>query len=240
MVLETADDHEFYLAKAEEHPLLEEVIVGKTTLRDRFDELLDTMEQESSSFKKGSPHLEGFKDYLRLLAELSWHYVAEPSYRYVNQQNAQGNAEALVNYKSNRLVVGGSGLAAVVGAVLWFLPPLNILEYLLFTSGWARSALSFKSFAMGQKAKNNRAAVFSDVYAAADVVDEKIDRAFILESFGSTRPRFEQTYATLIPEELEQVDAQLYDLLGAGGIKGMDEIQLNDYLTGLLAPDGDA
>lgn len=73
------------------------------------------------------------------------------------------------------------------------------------------------------------------LYRAANIVDSLIGRCFLFDHFHDNRPCFERTYAALPQEERAAVDDYLFRLLGAGGIPGMDETRLKEYLSGLLA-----
>ena len=220
-MLQIESEREYYLGKVGEFPLMQDIVSGETTLGSSLDELLDRMEQESKFFKKNDLILEEFKSYLDLMTELN---------NGMGLNRFEENAAAIANYKRTLLVLGGSGLAAIGGLVLLAFPPFNALEYVLYYGGVFGS---FKSIRTASRAKKDRKKAFGQLYSIADANDDRIGQLFVMEHFTTAPKRFEQTYLALDQEERAQVDTQLYAMLGVGGIKGMDEHQLDDYLSRL-------
>ena len=244
MEIEIMHDREFYEAKAKDYPLLGQVIRGETSFTGHIDSIFQQMARDRktnsesyilvASFSIDKGPLEDFATCLETIVELSDYHGPLEDIR-----------EAMRNYwdvKSGKdfKKVWLTGNLGVYGATAIFFE----LGVMLAGGGGLR--------AWAKKLKKNRAAVkstkrkcdtvLSPIYEAAEQLDHEIATFFAAEHFDSARNQFERTYPLLSDGQREQVDTQLYGLLGAGGMKNMDEIQLNDYLSGLLEPkvEGDA
>lgn len=77
------------------------------------------------------------------------------------------------------------------------------------------------------------------LYDAIQEIDADLDICFLPEYFHTDTERFEQNYPSLSKGDRQYIDCCLFRLLGAGGIEGMDEQQLKEYLGGLLKAEGD-
>ncbi len=253
MELETMHDREFYEAMAKEHPILEQVIAGETTLKECLDEILAEMDKTTSiraaiDITLGRSEVRNhFPGYLNLITGLVWDQLdqeikSESLFaveKYASWVGGDTYKKILRGAGGGLTTAGGLGIAAIILGITSL--PL-LIAFTLGASGCAftTSAGAALSDFLTQKVKKKCYNVLGPIYNAAEVLDTDIGCCFILEHFNSARPRFEQTYIALGQEEQAQFDTQLYGMLGAGGMKGMDEIQLNDYLSGLQKPKGDA
>ena len=231
-MLDTQHDREFYEAKAEEYPLLEQVIAGETTLTNHLDEVVAQFKPTGSFASNGSRFVSHFSGHIKMLAELSDDWIELSDLRKFD------------HVRCGVYLAGSFPLGYTIGTLLVALGLPLAAIVLLIPCGLGGNTLYSKLLEkVGEPIlKKKRAEVLEPVYELSSRLDADIDRCFIFDNFNSSRERFGQTYHTLEPEEREQVDEQLHSYLGAGGMPGMDEIQLNDYLSGLLEPEveGDA
>ena len=230
MELETMHDREFYEGMATEHPVLEQVIAGETTLTNHLDEVVAQFKPTTGflSTSDGSKFVSHFSGHIKMLAELSDDWIELSNLRKFD----------IVRYG---VYLGGTiPLGYTIGTIVTFLMflglPLPAVLLLVGSCGGGGALLYNKLLEkVGEPIlKKKRAEMLEPVYGLSSQLDADIDRCFILDHFNSSRERFGQTYHTLEPEEREQVDTQLYGLLGAGGMPGMDELQLNEYRSELL------
>lgn len=234
MELETMHDRGFYLAMAEKHPsFLEEIIAGEKGFAETLGELILAAEGDENDA------LENLQGYLAVLAEFSMFedegivstgsQAAEDYGSWVkgnaNYEKANKKADA-IGYPSILTVLGGSAmfiiLANPLGAALAVAGYLGILK-----------AASVESEPKGKR-KNALSLIQETVTPFCEQLDLHVMTFFAANYFNNARDHFEQTYPLLERGQRKTVDAQLHSYLGAGGIRGMDEVQLKDYLTGLL------
>ncbi len=83
--------------------------------------------------------------------------------------------------------------------------------------------------------KKRKDEIFGPLHKAAGHLDSEIAAVFAIEHFREAPEHFGRMYPLLSNEQRKYVDGQLLDFLGAGGMPGMDETRLKDYLGGLLA-----
>ncbi len=235
MELETMHDREFYEAKAEEYPLLERILTGKVTFRGTLERLVDKINNDYRStngvFKQAPIGWLIYKmgDYFTRVLDLAPYKLD----RNILEKNKNNN-------RTTEYIMASGFAAILVAATSLFLPPAGALFAVSGGSlGTFKGGLSLAE----RKMRKDCEKFLSPFYLAAESLDADIGRCFMLEHYSNARPRFEQTYLSLEPEdERKVVNAQLQSYLRAGGMKGMDELQLNDYLSGLLTPQvgGDA
>ena len=249
MELETMHDREFYEAKAKDYPLLEQVIRGETSFTGHIDSIFQQMARDRktnseayvlvASFSIDKGPLEDFATCLETIVELSDHHGPLEDIREAmrNYWDVKSGKDFKKVWLTGNL--GMYGLAAIVYAGLFlFVPGGALLELGLMLAGgggiraWAKKLK--KNRAAVESTKRKCDTVLSPIYEAAEQLDHEIATFFAAEHFDSARNQFERTYPLLSDGQREQVDTQLYGLLGVGGMKNMDEIQLGDYLSGLL------
>lgn len=227
MELETVHDRGFYEAVAEEHPLLETIIQGETTLKDGLDMLL-------TSLKK--PEKETIET-LQLIARLG-EGEDNPIGKMPHYNRLKGALRYTAVYMGGIVTVGGIVgvlLAALVPVLSWgALAALGIGAAVGGSVGCGALADSDEKKCLG-RIKKKREEFLKAIYDIAAVLDRDISLCFMLDHFRDNRERFAQTYISLPDDEQrEAVDEQLFSYLAAGGMPGMDEIQLRRYLGGLL------
>jgi len=225
-MLETQHTREFYLTKAEEHPMLEKVIAGETTLTATLDSLLENKNVDKD-------RLVGYMQDLSRLVETG------------HEKNIDGfpYSRSLVhNLKEAGAYFGGLlGLGSVImglGMLVFLVAPL-LGGVIIYSAGPVGLSGGYTLADRQEKAnlqelKEKRKKILNPLYEYVQRIDHDIGLHFSLEHFTNARPRFEQTYLALGQEERAQIDTQLYGLLGVGGMKNMDEIMLGDYLTEIL------
>ena len=216
MELETMHDREYYLAKAAEHPLLEQVIAGDATFKEQLDGI---MEIYLGGFT-------GFKEYLDILAEVGTTGLNKDDLlkRYGTLYWAP-----LQNYVHG-FAIGAIGLGIILSAV----GPFVIVEPLIAAAGGGGIRALRKKRKYLTDTRKRKDEIFKPLYDAAESIDSQIGMCFLLNHFNDNRERFEVTYTGMSGMEREVTDELLSGLLGVGGMKNMDEIQLGDYLTGIL------
>lgn len=224
MELETMHDREFYLAKAKEHKLLEDVLSGATTLKGHLDYLIGGL--ENPLLVKRGESLRGFREYLTLLVDLE--------IPLEEKEDLELRAKCLGNRVTNKMFYYFYMTGVGFGGIMLFLPPFSLAEPLVMGISYAGLKATVPLYRLGEDTRKRKGEVFSPLYEIADMLDENIGREFVLDHFMTAKERFEQTYLTLTSDERAPIDDYLHNLLGVGGMKGMDEIQLNDYLTGIL------
>lgn len=230
MLLETDEVRQYYLERAENDPLLQGIVAGKKTFTGCLDDCITGLKERGwvSYAEEGEvTPLQGFSSLIKTLSELSEEGL-EVKKHYMN-------AEYLARYKASKTQCKVSVPIAIGALIGLLIPPSAAIEIFYFTVGALCSGVSGPPLIKGWKARRNPEKTFAPVYGAAQHHDSHIGRSFILEHFHKARPRFEQTYIALDQEERKEVDEQLHGYLRAGGIPGMDQNQLKDYLTGVLA-----
>jgi len=221
MELETMHDRGFYKAKAKEESLLEQVIAGDTTFKERLDWFMGTFPVIPTEFE----------EYLDTLAEVGATGLNK------NELMERYSALHWGCFKDigQGLAIGFLGL----GIVLSVFGPLVIAEPLIAAAGGGGIRALRKKRNYLTDTRKRKDEIFKPLYNVAESIDYQIGRCFLLNHFRDNRECFEETYTGMSGTEREVTDELLYGLLGVGGMKGMDEIQLNDYLSGLLLLDGD-
>ncbi len=242
MALETMHDRGFYEAKAGEHELLKEVIAGEETLTGSLDDILSTI-QKGIDLDNG---IERFGEYLGVLGKLSCGAV---------QEELTASSEALLEYrrwrdggdiseqhskKGMRFAIRSS-IALFAGMIISSVGgPLAALGYVIASSGALGLGLTPYGDISYYRNLREKSDSFDEtlgfVYDAAEELDHEIAALFALEHFMEAPEHFEQMYPLLNDGQRKQVNTQLYAFLGAGGMKGIDELQLDDYLSGLSEP----
>ncbi len=232
MLLETMHNSKFYEGKAEKHFLLKRVIEGEGRLTDLLDSLMRT-----------SYEPDFFHDcYLPMLKDL---YESEGVAINKSLPSYNENIEFLKVIGISG--VGGLSTVTLTGALLLLFPPTAPVGLVLVAAGtgiatglggivWSLSKQDKLSKASIKKKREN---ILKPLYEIAGQLDTDISHCFIMNHFHNTRPRFEETYRALSGDEREVVNKQLFRYLGVGGMPGMDEIQLNEYLEKLPEPEAE-
>ena len=229
---ETADrawQREFYTERAKACMLLEDVIAGETTLKGHLNGLM---------WMAGIPDpCKRFKEYLDLITGLG----------------AAGLDRGELEKRYNALYIGEVGstkkdvkdfgeylslYAVMIGAVLCAIPPFTLAEPLVIAGGGACLVALRRSRRYYADTKKRKDEIFGPLHKAAESLDRQIGACFLLDHFMNSRERFEQTYAGMSAEERQAANKMLYGFLAAGGIEGMDEQGLKEYLGGLPRPEG--
>ncbi len=228
MELDMQHDREFYLAKAEECPPLKRVFYGETSLTETLDAVVNSLEVPDDATK----------DLLLMIANLSDHPCKGEQEEGPPYQDGFEMVKQCCKY-SLRGVTFIKAMTAIL--LLPEVAPASAL--------YAATVLGMGSTARGHfwrditsKISKAREEILKPLYEHVERFDYEIAALFAVEHFDSARTRFEQTYPVLSDRQRQYADEQLHSYLGAGGMKGMDETQLNEYLTGLLVPqmEGDA
>lgn len=211
----------------EEHTLLGDIVAGRTTFRESLDDIVGQLKESPATLEEGdSKSLDRFKGFVTLVDALG-----EDELDTVDLNNT---ATLIDSFKYMRkTALKNAGLSVATGAFT-YVPVVGFVS--LLAGGWflSRFILDGMVTALAANAVKHPEKALASLYAAADSLDAAdIDSSYIFNLFTPARPRFESAYAALPAREREQVDSQLYRLLGAGGIAGMDERQLKEYLTGL-------
>ena len=220
-MLEAQLNRDYYLEKAVEYPLLEQVLAGETTFKGRLDEIFDKMGYESSFILMRHDSLEEFQEYLELLEDLS----AEDL-----DKDSQGQrARVMLRYRSSQMKSIAS--FATIGLLLIF--PPSVFGALLFWGAIGVGTWYAGSTSEAVKLRERREEFFAPVYQTAETIEAQIGRCFVMEDFHNVPKRFGRTYPALTPQEQEAVHAQLYTRLHAGALD-MSEPELSEYLGSLL------
>ena len=226
MELDMQHDREFYLVKAEECPPFERVLYGETSLTETLDAVVNSLEVPDDATK----------DLILMIANLSDHPGKEEMVRVrVGEKRHDIKMVKLCCVYSLRGVTLIEAMTAII-----LLPEVSPAATLyaatvLGMGGTAEARLKD----ITSKISKAREEILKPLYSTASRLDREIGICFSPEHFRYAQQRFEETYHVLSGDEQETVDAQLHSFLGVGGMPGMDEIQLNDYLNGLLTPEGD-
>lgn len=232
----TMHDREFYLVKAEEYPLLEDAIAGTATFTQHLEGIVEKLHRGKESMAEGKKSRNALKDYITALSALL------PNFSPGNEELKKMDYTALTMglHTFFRRATLSSGIVTGLGALL--LIALNPVGGALALLGAGGGALWGSGLFESRKYNREARQIFQCLYDASAALDSDIGLCFALEHYRNARPRFEQTYRTLPGEKRAAVDGRLLCYLAAGGIPGMDEQQLDDYLTGLLEQDqeGDA
>lgn len=233
MGVETEPPKEFYLAKAEENPLLGDAIAGTATFTQHLEGIVEKLHRGRESMAEGTKARDALRDYITALSTLL------PEFSPGNEELKKMDYSALTMglHKFFRRATLSSGIVTGLGALL--LIALNPAGATLALIGAGGGALWGSGLFESRKFNREARQIFQCLYDASAGLDRDIGLCFVLEHYLNARPRFEQTYAGLPADERHAVDTQLLGYLAAGGIPGMDEQQLNDYLGGLLEAEPD-
>lgn len=226
-MLQTEHGREFYLAQAGENELLETVLYGETSLTETLDAVFDSLDKPDDDTK----------DLLLMIADHSDFPGAE---ELVEGFPYRDELEMLKELTKGMLRAGAAFITAVTGIII--LPgavpaAVMYLSTVLGMGGIGRGAWK-GILRYDKKISKAKEELLKPLYSAAASLDREIGVCFAPEHFRCAQPRFEETYRVLSKDEREAVDAQLHDYLGAGGMPGMDELQLKEYLGGLLKAGG--
>ena len=236
MELETMHDREFYLAKAREHEMLEEVVTGTATMRSALDEVIGecdrTIPHSHGKLVFTKDLIEYLGDYFTLLSELSGEGVS---------CELGEDREWVHNVKGEFVLYAGAAVTTGIIFTLWAVLPVvgDVLATILCPSLLLRVKDAVVRNPRDKALQTKRDEILGPVYEIIDGIDQDISKCFIMDHYHNERPRFEETYRSLPSAEREAVDSHLHSYLGAGGMPGMDEIMLNDYLSGLLVPEAE-
>lgn len=216
-----------YEGEAERHTLLGDVIAGRTTFRESLDDIVRQLKEVPATPQEGDrKSLDRFEGFVTLVDTLSGDGLDTA---YLNT-----TASLIDGFKYLRkTALRNAGLSAATGSFM-YVPFVGLAS--MVAGGWFLSRFIIYGFmtTLAADAVKHPEKALASLYKAADSLDAAgIDSSSVFNLFTSARPRFESAYAALPAGEREQVDSHLYRLLGAGGIPGMDERQLKDYLTGL-------
>lgn len=237
---ETLHTREYYLEKAEGNASLHNAIAGMDWRFDRLvtfegslDCILAGLEEWSVSdfFKRAD--IREFRDYVIIVQEF-----LKDTGTQLDASPLCNDAIALGTYGRHQVMAPINGSVTVVCGILLVIPGGFLFDLGALALNGFLYATESKKVKAGKFVKDNREEVFAQLYDAARSLDHDIGRCFLLDHFRGAPKRFEQTYRSLSGEECEAIDAQLYALLEAGGMPGMDEQQLREYLSGLSEPEG--
>ncbi len=229
-----ARQREFYTERAEGCMLLEDVIEGGTTLKEHLEGLM--------MMGIHNP-CQRFKEYLDLITGLgmAWHMGLDREKR--EELEKRYNALYIGEFGGAKmglkdLAENYSIYAIMFGALLCAIPPFTLAEPLLIAGGGASLVALRRSRRYYADTKKRKDEIFGPLHKAAECLDREIGACFLLDHFMHSRERFEQTYAGMSGKERETTGEMLYGFLAAGGIPGMDQDMLQDYLEGLPEPEG--
>lgn len=229
MLLESEEVRQYYLNKAGEYFLVREAVAGTKTFTGCLDDIITGLKEKgempNAEIYEPTP-LREFAAFIGTLSALSEGELEEKKH-YMN-------AEHMATYKRHKeQCMFGLGYL-IASALSLIAPPFAIMEMYFLVLGALGAGVTGPSLIKGWKAQKDPEKVFAPVYEAAQHHDSLIGRCFILEHFHSSQERFEETYRALPGGEREVVDEQLSGYLTAGGMPGMDETRLKEYLGGLL------
>ena len=222
-----------YPADVEEHTLLGDVVAGRTTFKESLETVVEELKQVPAKIKKSDGEcLDRFDELLGLVDVLSEEEL--------NTADLRNTAKMIFGFKYMRKTAFKNAAFSAVGGVLSYLPFVAPAGWIVMLYTWMRfTKYSFGTVYSADAVKNPEKAL-APLYAAANSLDASdIDSRFVFDLFNSSRPRFEGAYTALPSKEREAVDGRLYGLLGVGGIKDMDELELGDYLSGLVVQEAD-
>ncbi len=216
-----------YDGEGGEHTLLGDVIAGRTTFRESLDDIVRQLKEAPATSGEGDrKSLDRFEGFATLVDTLSDEGL--------DTADLTNTATMIWGFKYMRkTALRNAGLSLATGAFM-YVPVVGLAS--LVAAGWFLSKFTLYGFvtAICADVVKHPEKALAPLYAAADSLDAAdIDSSSVFNLFTPARPRFESAYAALPAGEREQVGSQLYRLLDAGGIPGMDERQLKEYLTGL-------
>lgn len=216
------------LYQGEEHTLLGDVIAGRTTFRQSLEGIVGELKQTpAKALECDGESLVRFEELLGLVDALSEEKL--------DAADLNNTAEIMYLFRYLKKGVFKNAVLSVATGVFFYLPVIGLVSLLAGPWFWAKSIQYGLVACSAADAVKNPEKVLAPLYEAADSLDAiAIDSSFVFDIFNSARPRFEVVYAALPSKEREAVDKQLYRFLGAGGMPGMDELQLKDYLGGIL------
>lgn len=216
------------LYQEEAHTLLGDVIEGSITFRESLDTIVEGLKEvpanprecDNKSFKR-------FEDLIGLVDALSEEEL--------DSKVLRNTAVMISAFKFLKKGAFKNAALTAVGGVLCYVPIVAPVAWVAMCYSWWKFTQYGLVIRIAADAAKNPEKALAPLYEAADSLDAvSIDSSFVFDIFCSSRPRFENVYAALPPEERKAVDSRLYGFLGAGGMPGMDEIQLREYLTGIM------
>ncbi len=228
-MLQTGHEREFYLARAKEYPLLEDIVAGKATFTETLGEFLASVQAGEDNA------LEGLEGYLALLGEfrqcLAYHDLsmgcrAVEEYRSwcLGGTNFSKNSK-----KANK--IGFTSLAIILGGGILGMIGIPAGAALVVAGLSCAAEVEEKSV---RKTKEALSCIGETLRPFCEQLDLSVLTAFAASYFTNAREYSEQMYPELSDGQRQQVNTQLYALLEAGGMPGMDEQDFRDYLGGLL------
>ncbi len=247
---------EFYLGRAEQYPLLAEVISGERTFAGRLDGIIDDIWLDSSrnmemyvlfmGYMIDETPLEEFSGYLDTLVALSAMEGSKNSTYagamrdYWELVAGKGGRESIL--WMNGIIYGGGTAAAA--ALFLLIPGGALVEGALMLLGGAGFVQGIrKGFGgLGRQLEKRDECVktLSPVYEAARQLDSRIGTLFAADRFHEDRNLFERSYRMLDEEGRGAVASELREQLVMGAVD-MGEAELDRYLGSLavdeVAPD---
>ncbi len=211
----------------EEHTLLGDIVAGRTTFRESLDDIVRQLKEVPATPQEGDrKSLDRFEGFATLVDTLS-----DEGLDTADLTNA---ARMIWGFKYMRkAALRNAGLSVATGAFM-YVPVVGLASLVAAGLFIWRFGIYGTGTSLAADVVKHPEKALAPLYAAADSLDAAgIDSSFVFNLFTSARPRFESAYAALPAGGREQVGSQLYRLLDAGGIPGMDERQLKEYLTGL-------
>ncbi len=222
---QTEQDYDYFQEKAEEHDFLSDVVNGDNTFAGEIKTLLQRIEEESGIRGKNGALLEQFRDRVELMDELSS--------TYIDKDGAVRMAGDLSSYKSLGTMSKTSWLLAGIGVVLLFVPGGQVLDLCFAGAGYLGGSLFGEARKHPKDIKERAGLYFAAVHYAAEDIDTRIWRAFVIDDFYERPWRFERTYTSHLHDgEREVIDEYLHELLESGGIN-MSAHGLESYLAEL-------
>ena len=224
-MLETIHSQEYYLQKAEEYPLLADVLSEDCTLTIWLDSVVEDLREKPS---------EETCAYLEVICALCAPQDGIPAPDEMPRETAN-------KFLARFLGLGGGAMSAnyLAAALLYVIPPWGPLAAAVLVLWAPFAGLITPIVGTGiawEGLKEKRRELLQPLYEEASKLDADISRCFMLDHFHGVRPRFERTYLSLTEDERTAIDTELYQRLQVGGIE-MGEPELETYLAGLLEPE---
>lgn len=222
-----------YSEKAEQYPLLVDAIEGKVSVRGRLEAIVGQMDEAIGSPATSAELVECLEHDVEMLTTLG----------YLDAQPAAFDEGFSKEWLKGYLVAAIPAALLIFSSVSMMPAMLPALGATFISAGLGIGFSTYLGQFFQRRATLRQRRPFLDaVYQAAETLDADIAFLFPEVQFRKARPRFEENYRRMPAHRQEAVNKQLHAYLAAGGIRGMDEIQLNDYLSGLLVQEteGDA
>lgn len=219
---------EYYLAKAEEHPIVREALEGTAMFRGRLDDLVGMLtDREGAPPKTRSPS-DDLKAYLTVLEDLSS--------AGLDVESIYNSGVCMEVYGVSKGVAGFFLGVGAIGAIGLIIPPLAALEAAVLLSGGAVGGFFGWCTKGYGEARKKADEIFAPAYAAADAVDADIKRCFptgrALEACRPLSDIEERAYRMMDADGRKEADEELRRKLAAGALD-MGEVDLERYLKGL-------